>query len=1057
MKHLLLLATFALWSAFAFAQSRTVSGTIRDAEGNPLPGVAIIVPGTTHGTVTDFDGHYSLTVDGAQKLSASFIGYVPAEIDLAAGQTDATLQEESKEVDEVVVVAYGTSTKGSYTGSAAQLDAETIEKRQVTNASQALTGTMAGVQTQSYNGQPGTSATIRVRGAGSINADMNPLIVVDGMPFDGDLSAINTADIESMTVLKDAASTALYGARGANGIVMITTKKGRKGEAKINFEARWGANTRQVENYDVLTSAADYYEKLYTAYYNSYYYNEGQSELMAHTGANSAIMNGGGLDGKASGPGYQIFTVPDGEELVGTDGKINPNATLGYADVDNDYFFTPDNWEDETFKRQGRQQYDLSIAGGLDGFNYFFSIGYVKDGGVIENSAFERTSTRLKVDYQAKKWLKVGANAAYSHSKSRYPDEQQSISSSGNAFFVANFIAPIYPLYVRNADGSLKQSNGRQVYDYGDGSNGGTRNWMSISNPLADLLYNKEVYIHDIFNGNLQADITPIKGLTLTAKYGLYVDNARHNALGNAYMGQSASYGGTATQEQGRTYGLDQQYIGNYQWTIADDNAFDVTIGYDGYQYRDAELAGYGTGLYNPESYFLSNTTSNFSLAGSEDKYANAGFFGRLNYGYAEKYFANVSYRRDSSSRFSEDNRWGDFWSVSAAWLVSGENFMQDVTWVNMLKVKASYGEQGNDNIGNLYAYEDQYTISGANGTFNDATLSWKGNPDLTWETSKSWNAGVEFSLFANRLGGSVEYFGRKSDDMLYNKPVAGSVGYTSFPMNIGSMTNSGVEIDLTGNVLHLKNFDWNINANATFIKNEINKLHPDLGGKMIDGSRIYEEGESMYRYYMVDWAGVDEKTGEALYWTEDSNGKRVTTTDYKDAQNHKVCTDNLMPKVYGGFGTNLEFFGFDASASFSYQLGGKIWDYGYQDLMHGGTSSSVGSNWHKDINKAWTPENTKTDVPRLDYGDDYASSTSTRWICSSNYLALNNITFGYTLPHDLTRKAYLETVRVYFAADNVALWSYRDGLDPRQSFTYATTARYTAIRSISGGLKITF
>ena len=1056
MKHLLLLCTFALWSAFASAQTHTVSGTIRDAAGNPLPGVAVIVPGTTNGTITDLDGHYTIKADGAQKLQASFIGFKTGEIDLASGSGDAVLFEDNKEMDEVVVVAYGTSTKGSYTGSAAQVGSDELEKRQVSNASQALTGTMAGVQTQSYNGQPGTSATIRVRGAGSINASMNPLIVVDGMPFDGDLSGINTSDIESMTVLKDAASTALYGARGANGIVMITTKKGKKGEAKINFEARVGANTRQVENYDVLRDPADYMEKLYTAYYNSYYYNQNVSADLAAVYANSAVMGQGGADGKVKGTGYTIYTLPEGETLIGSDGKINKNATLGYND--GTYYYTPDNWEDETFKRQSRQQYDLSIAGGTDAVNYFFSIGYINDGGVIPNSAFERTSTRLKVDYQAKKWLKVGANVAYSHSKSRYPGEQQSISSSGNAFFVANFIAPIYPLYVRDAQGNIMTKNGRLVYDYGDGkSTAFSRNFMSMSNPLGSLTYDKTVYQHDIFNGSVTADITPIKGLTISAKFGTYNDNERGSSLSTPYMGQSASYGGQAAQEADRTFASDMQFIGNYNFTIEDVHAIDVTVGYDGYHLRGTTLSGSGTQLYNPESYYLSNVSSNYSISGGENKYATAGYFARLNYSYAEKYFGNVSYRRDSSSRFSKDNRWGDFWSVSGAWLINKENFLADVAWIDMLKIKASYGEQGNDNIGNYYAYEDQYAISGSNGTFSDATLTWKGNPDLTWETSKSWNAGIDFSLFTDKVSGSVEYFGRKSADMLYNKPVAGSVGYTSFPMNVGSMTNSGVEIDLNVNVLRFNKFNWDINANATFIKNEINELHPDLNGKLVDGSRIYEEGESMYRYYMVEWAGVDEKTGEALYYTEDEEGNRVTTTDYADAQNHKIATANLMPKVYGGFGTSLDFFGFDASVAFSYQLGGKIWDYGYQDLMHSGSSSNVGYNWHKDINNAWTTTNTKTDVPRLDYADQYANSTSTRWICSSNYLALNNITFGYTLPTELTNKIYIDKIRVYFAADNVALWSHREGLDPRQSYTYATTARYTAIRSFSGGIKITF
>ena len=1054
MKHLLLLCTFALWSAFASAQTHTVSGTIRDAAGNPLPGVAVIVPGTTNGTITDLDGHYTLKADGAQKLQASFIGFKTGEIDLASGSGDAVLFEDNKEMDEVVVVAYGTSTKGSYTGSAAQVGSDKLDKRQVTDASQALSGMMAGVQTQSSNGQPGVSASIKIRGVGSINAGTSPLIVVDGMPFDGDLATINTNDIESMTVLKDAASTSLYGARGANGIIMINTKKGKQGEAKITFEARVGANTRQIENYDVLRSPAEYYEKEYAALKTGFTEGHGYSEALAHAYAN--VYLGIGYDG--GGSGYMVYTTPDDEDLIGTDGKLNKNATLGYSDGVN--YFTPDNWEDETFKRQSRQQYDLTISGGNEKMNYFFSLGYLNDNGIIVNSGYERFSSRLKIDYQAKKWLKVGANAAYSHSKSRYPSEQTTTNSSGNAFFIANFIAPVYPMYVRNADGSLQYVNGHLQYDYGDASQtDAARSFMSMSNPLGDLTYNKEVYNMDIFNGNVSADITPIKGLTLTAKYGLYIDNTRYSALGNAYMGQTASYGGTAQQASSRLYGLDQQYVGNYNFSIADVNAIDITVGYDGYHMRNEEISGYGTMLYNPESYWLSNVTNNYQVAGSQNKYSTAGYFARLNYSYAEKYFANVSYRRDSSSRFSHDKRWGDFWSVSAGWLINKENFLADVAWIDMLKLKASYGEQGNDNIGNYYAYADQYTISGNGSEFADVTLSYKGNADLTWETQKSWNVGLDFALLGSRLNGTVEYFGRKSSDMLYNKPIAGSNGFTSMPVNVGSMTNSGVEIDINANILRIGSFNWDVNANATFVRNKINELSPDLNGKLIDGSRIYEEGESMYRFYLVEWAGVDEKTGEALYYagTDEETGERVKTSNYALAQSYKIATDDLMPKVYGGFGTNLEFFGFDASLSFAYQLGGKIYDSGYQNLMGSGNSSDAGMNWHTDIRNAWTPENTKTDVPRLCYTDDYANSTSTRFLISSNYLALNNITFGYTIPADLTRKIYLENVRVYFAADNVALWTKRQGLDPRESYTSSTTALYTPIRTISGGIKITF
>lgn len=382
---------------------------------------------------------------------------------------------------------------------------------------------------------------------------------------------------------------------------------------------------------------------------------------------------------------------------------------------------------------------------------------------------------------------------------------------------------------------------------------------------------------------------------------------------------------------------------------------------------------------------------------------------------------------------------------------------MQDYDWINMLKLKASFGQQGNDAIGNYYAWLDQYSISGSNSIFSDGTLSYKGNPDLTWETSTSYNVGVDFALFNSRLNGTVEYFGRKSTDMLYYKPVAGSLGYSQIPMNVGSMTNSGVEIDLNGVILQNKNVDWSANFNATFLNNKINKLHPDLKGQLIDGTRIYEEGESMYRLYLPEWAGVNPENGVAQYWAEDENGNRIKTEDLNIANQYKVATGDLLPTVYGGFGTSINAFGFDASIQLSYQLGGTILDYGYRMLMHNGYESDAGRNFHTDIRNAWTPENTNTDVPRLSASDKYANSNSTRWLTSSDYLSLNNITIGYTLPTNLISKIGLSKLRVYFTADNLALWSARKGLDPRQSFTSASTATYTAIRTISGGVSLSF
>lgn len=1049
----LLACLFLIGIGLVNAQSRTVSGTVVSVEDEqPVIGASVMVKGTTLGTITDVNGRFNISLPANSKtLVISYIGMKTVELD-AVNNMIVRLANEASELDEVLVVAYGTATKGSYTGSAAVMKSDKIEKRQVSNVSNALAGAVAGVQVQSANGQPGTSATIRVRGVGSINAGMNPLYVVDGVPFDGDLSSLNTADIESMTVLKDAASTALYGARGANGIIMITTKKGAKGEASIKFDSKWGVNSRSIKNYDVMTSPQSYLETSYQAIYNAGIYNLNYAPVQANAYANSKITSG-----TEGGSGYKVFTVPAGELLIGTNGKLNPNATLGYSDAK--YYYTPDNWANETFSNNMRQEYNLSISGASDKSNYYMSFGYLDDKGVISGSGFNRLSGRFKGDYQVKEWLKVGANVNYNYSNSNYPGEQITTNSSGNAFFIANNVAPIYPMYVRNAsDKSIMLNNGRKVYDYGDGvSTNFSRRFMSIANPAGDLTYNKTNYLMDILNTTWFAEITPMKGLTLTARYGVNVDNTRYNDLGNVYMGQSASYGGTAYQEQTRVFGVNQQYIAAYQTQFADVHHIDATLGYDGYSYRSELVYASGQNLYNPESYYVSNAIDQLRGGGEYDVYSTKGIFGRVNYSYDDKYFGNVSYRRDASSRFSPENRWGDFYSASAAWLMNKEAFMADLTWVDMLKLKASFGQQGNDNVGNYYAWLDQYGMTGADGVFADGTLVYKGNPDLTWETSTSYNVGIDFSVLKDKLSGSIEYFGRTSSDMLYYKPVAGSLGYTSIPMNVGAMTNSGVEIDLNWNVLKSKDISWNVNANATFVKNKINELHPDLQGKLIDGTRIYEEGYSMYRMYLVEYAGVDPATGLAQYWSKDGDGNPTKVTDYNLALNNRKATEDLLPKVYGGFGTSIDAYGFDASVQCSYQLGGTIYDSGYQGLMHGGTASNGGRNWHKDIYNAWTPENTNTDVPRLNANDQYASSTSTRFLTSSDYLSLNNITVGYSLPANLIKKVDINRLRVYFAADNVALLSARKGLDPRQSYISATTALYTPIRTISGGISLTF
>ena len=1090
MKKVLFMLAFILSGiGLATAQTSQISGIVySEADGEPVIGASVLVVGTDLGSATDIEGKFVIAgvPASATTLRVSYMGMATQEVKILRGKTiKVTLTEDGMALDDVMVVAYGTVKKSAFTGSASVVSAEKLEDRQVSNLTNALSGTMAGVQTLNSNGQPGTSSTVRIRGIGSLSASNTPLYVVDGIPFDGDISSINTNDIESMSVLKDAAAAALYGARGANGVIMVTTKKGKTHDARVSFDAKWGVNERQLPNYDVLETADAYMETLYQAYRNTGFYSLGYDAAKAHAYANDNLF---------SAVGYQIYDLNGAPGLIGMNGKVDPLATLGYSD--GAYYYTPDDWTAGTISSQTREEYNLGVSGGTDRINYYFSAGYLQDGGIIENSGFNRLTTRLNVDYQAKKWLKFGANLAYTNSTSRYPGEQTSddSNSSGNAFNIANMIAPIYPMYVRDADGNLKYdaTTGYRIYDYGDGkSSGGKRNYMSISNPMGDLLYNTEEYLMDIMNNKWYAEVTPLSGLKLTASLGTHIDNTRFHNVANGKYGQSAAAHGYAYQYYSRMLAMNQQYLATYNKTYGK-STYDLLAGYEAYDYRTETLSASGDNLYKEGDFTVNNTIDQKTGSGSASAYSTRGIFSRFNYNYDDKYFASASYRRDASSRFHPDNRWGDFYSASAAWVVSKENFMSDVDFVDIWKLKASFGQQGNDNIGNLYAYLDQFEMTGANGVFADGSLIYKGNKDLTWETSNSFNVGTDFSLWKSKLSGTIEYFERTTSDMLYNKPVANSNGYSSIPMNIGSMKNYGWEVELNANLYQGRNLRWDAYGNATMVKNKIIALHPDLNGELISGSRIYKEGDSMYQLYLIKYAGVDPNTGKALYYaktqmTEDQakaelkeiydiedpkqeqidaliadfneNRAEVYATD--DAQvaqdTYKCATGDLLPKVYGGFGTSLEFHGFDLSVQFAYQLGGKIWDYTYQDLMHGGKTSNAGQNWHKDIANAWTPENRITDVPRLHTSDLYANQSSDRWLISSNYLSINNITLGYNFPKAWLRGMGISSLRVYGVADNLALFAARKGMDPRQSFVSSTNSTYGTIRTFSAGVKLTF
>lgn len=1057
----------------AFAQDIIVSGRVTDSsDGNPIAYASIHLAGTMTGTITDDDGQYQIMLPHEGTLVFSSIGYKTRELAVTASiRIDIALDTDSEFIDETIVVAYGTSTKSSFTGSASTIDSESIGSRVTTDVTNALAGTAPGVQIISSSGDPASSgAAIRIRGIGSMSASNAPLYIVDGMPYEGSISDINPNDVESMTVLKDAAASAIYGARGANGVLLITTKKaGATSDAVIRLDARWGSNSRLIPQYDVISDPAQYYETHYRMMYNSQIYSgKTSSEAYAFADANIFDRNNGGL-------GYQVYTVPAGEKFIGTDFKINPKARLGYSN--GRYYYIPDNWYDEAFHDSFRQEYNLSISGAKDRLSYYGSLGYLNNGGIVNNSGFQRYTARINAEYQAKAWLKVTSSMSYVHTDSQTASYTGSYGSSANIFYVTNMIAPIYPLYVRDASGNIMMENGMKVYDANQTD---FARPSFTGNAVRDNETDRKKSYTDFITGKWGLTLTPVDGLSLSANIGFTNDNTRYNALYSTFGSQSGT-DGLAYVSHDRSLGVNSQYLAEYKTDFSGTlHNFSILAGYELYKLKIQFQEGSNEHLYNPYIGETGNAdgTSSRQLSSYTADYITQGFMARIQYDYDNRYFLSGSYRRDGSSRFAPGHRWGDFGSIGAAWLISSEGFMSDIGWIGMLKLKASYGVQGNDDLyptanyaRRYYPYADNYTHS-----YNEDTgeysieLAYKGNNALTWESSHSFNAGADFELFGRRLNGSAEYFVRKTTDLLYSKDVPLSAGNPTgyYPVNVGSILNDGFEIALDGVIISTGIVEWAWNMNMSHYRNRILSLDSSVAEEGIKGSNyIYKTGGSLYEAYMRKYAGVNPETGKARWYKKimDENGRwtgeSAITETFSEASQYEL--GSVLPKLYGGFGTSLKAYGVDFSAQLSFQLGGRYYDGTYQALMH--TSSAAGTAWHKDALKSWSSDNPDSNIPRLDGDTSVGQTAVSNYLISSNYLSINNITLGYTFPSKITDSLKISGLRVYVSGDNLAVFSARKGVDPRYSMGLGSltsgsglnSGSYSAMRTITGGITITF
>lgn len=1074
-KLLLILFALAACSVSALAQPRTVTGTVLSGEdGAPLIQAAVIVKGTQIGVATDLDGRYSIRVPNNDAvLIFSYAGMESTEVKVGNQSViNVTLQPELVDVDEVMVVAFGKTKKSAFTGSATEVTSKELEKKQVSNVVNALQGKVPGVTLSSDDNQPGKSPTVNVRGRNSFSSDGGPLYVVDGVPYSGNIAMINPQDVESTVLLKDAASAALYGSRGANGVILITTKSGKASKSgdcvgtNVSATARVGGNFRGVPNYDLITDPREYMSMAYLSLLNytqttSPTNNLDQNRTLT---LRKLLVNGkntfnygyfpftveGAMD-PTTATWDQWFTYDSGTGLY----SLSPNATTGrLVDAGNfgKHWIQPENWEKAMYKPGLRQEYTVSVSGRGEKLSHYFSMGYLDESAYIKGSSFKRYTARLRADYRPKKWLNMGANINYTYAF--YKRQLSATYYYKNPLLALAYMAPIYPIYVRDENGEvMHDAMGNPLGDYGVGRYTGLlRRGLNNSNPIADLAVNKTGTTRNVVNARAYTDIILPYGFKVSVNAAYDFAFVDWYSMGSLLQGEAAPYGGGVDREMFHYGTFNTQQLLSWSHDFGKHH-LDALLGHEFFYDFTQELEGYKKKMFDPYRIQLNAAYGEPLALSYYVAKAVEGYLMRLNYDYAERYFLSASYRRDGSSNFAKSKRWGNFFSLGLSWLISRESFMESTSsWLNMLKLKASYGLQGNDKVEGSYydVYEISNFLSGFSTIYTET-----GNPFLTWETSHAVNIGIESSFLRNRLNVSIDVFYKLISDMVFRRPLAPSSGKSYIYQNIGDMQNVGVEFQVSGVLYQDKNVRWSASINGAHISNKLLKL-PDEFTKneykgLVDGRKFYKIGSPYNNLLLVHFVGLDEQ-GQSLFQVKDKDGKVKTTTHFNEAVSDfysKKYYTNIDPMIFGGFSTNVEFFGFDFSLGCSYQIGGHAIDYNYRRYM----TADMGSPMHVDLRNSWRPQNTNTNVPQLAYGNPDMAPVSDRFLTSKSYFSIDNITLGYTLPQKWLSAIKLNSLRVYFVCDNVWLFSARKGFDP----TLGHLMGLGRIRSVSGGVTLNF
>jgi len=1054
----LLTSFMMLCFVFSFAQEKTVSGKVTDQNGAPLPGVSVLVVGTTTGTQSDFDGLYSISVAQGATLRFSYIGQKTQDVVVGSSNTvNVQLAEDAQALEEVIVTGFGNVSKTSFAGSAKVVAGENISNKSFTNVSQALAGEAAGVAVFNTSGQPGSTSTVRIRGFGSVNGSQAPLYIVDDAPFGGSLNDINPNDIKSVTVLKDASATSLYGARGANGVIVITTKRGRDAGNSINVSVKTGTNFQGVGRYETIKSPEEYIGINWQATRQRGLIENDGDNAAAVAYANANLFEGAGnADVSDISPVYNMWNV-SGSGAQGVSELIDPATGMVRSGVSRRY--NPELWEDFAFQNSNRTEANLTISNFSENSSLYTSVGFIDDIGYASNTDYKRLNARVAATNSFGDFVNMNTSLNYTQSET---NNNGTGSSSSSQFWWIDNLPTIYPLFTRDAAGQKIEDPiyGGFLFDYGleDG-----RGFGFATNGVADSQINISNSKANSVNFNNDTKITLAEGLTFENNFAYQYFMNDFTSLNEPFYSPAKGDGGRINRSRGETKNYTIRTGLRYNKSFNDMNlsAFvsHVATAYE-YNYLEAERSK----LVTPFGTDIANGVINNPSDGYTDNERTESYIANVTTDFKNKYFLNATFNRDASSRFL-NNKWGDFYSVGAAWVLTQEDFMSGVDFVDFLKVKASYGVIGNSGGVGFYPGYNLYSVNNLNDNISLA-FATKGNPDLTWESSNQFNVGVEFEL-GGFLEGSIEAYSKSTTDMFFDRRVGPSVGYALIKVNDGELLNAGLEFDLDFSVVKNEKFTFNIAVNGESFRNELlaMPIDPATGEQQKldqDGSFARTVGRSLYDWYMPVYAGVNAATGAAQWERnfDDKNSNGVfddgdatitsltsylndnpsanvaqeLTEVYAEATD-KFIDKTAIPDLRGAIRLNAQFGDFSLSTLFNYQLGGWAYDSAYANLMDNDYNGT--NNFHVDIRDRWQAPGDVTNIPRQDVRYQIQqNATSTRFLTKADYLALNNIRIGYSVPKSFASKIGLKKADVFVTGDNLWLMSERQGFNPSTAIT---------------------